>query len=143
MTIKQIRNWLGLYFLLITSVLGGYILMFKETSLLPISKSEGIDAFEIIIPVLVGQLTIIFKWFGIGQTEQDKIVDIPVWVVKGPPIIVAILLIGAVVNLVVGNSDGTHAKVISPDSFKAIVTFSVTLLNATTLFIIARFFKIE
>jgi uncharacterized protein YacL len=143
MKIKTIRNWLGIYFLLFTSLLGGYILIFKESMLLPITEAAGIDSFEIIIPVLVGQLTIIFKWFGIDRKEENIRVDIPSWVVKGPPIIITILIIGAILSLVIGNLRDAKVGAISANTFKGIVTFCITILNATTLFIVGRFFKVQ
>jgi hypothetical protein len=143
MKVKQIRNWLGLYFLLFTVILGGYILLFKETWLLPIPDTAGIDSFEIIIPVLVGQLTIIFKWYSIERKTEDVFIDIPRWVVMGPPILISLLIIGSIVNLIIGNSDGQNQSVISANTFKGIVTFCVSVLNATTMFIVGRFFKID
>jgi hypothetical protein len=85
---SEIQNWLGLYFLLITGILGGYLLLLKETPFLPIRKAEAITSFEILIPVLIGQLTIIFKWYGKDRNQKDIFVKIPKWVVKAPPILV-------------------------------------------------------
>ena len=143
MKLSQIRNWLGIYFLLITGILGGYILLFKETTMLPISHSEAINSFQIILPVLVGQLTIIFKWYGADRPEEDVIVNIPIWVIKAPPVMVSALLILSIAILIIGNLGAGETWAISPDSFKAIVTFCVTILNTTSVFIILRFFKIN
>jgi hypothetical protein len=143
MKLSQIRNWLGIYFLLITGILGGYILLFKETTMLPISHSDGLSAFQIIIPVLVGQLTLIFKWYGAERAENDEIVNIPVWVIKVPPLMVSVLLILSISILVFGNLGDGKSWAISPDSFKTIVTFCVTILNATSVFIVLRFFKVN
>ena len=143
MKVKHIRNWLGIYFLAFTSILGGYILIFTDSILLPIPPEAGIDSFEIIIPVLVGQLTIIFKWFGIEKKQENIKVDIPVWVVKGPPIIISVLIICALLSVIIGNLRGAKVGAISASTFKSIVTFCVTILNATTLFIVGRFFKLD
>jgi len=142
MRAKDIRNWLGLYFLIITSVLGAYILLTGGSPLLPMERKESLDTFEIIIPVLIGQLTIIFQWFGGNNpAESNQHVDIPSWVIKGPPIIVAIILLLAILVLVMGNWGEGKQWTLSPDGFKGVVTFCVSLLNATTISIISRFFK--
>jgi len=142
MAIKDIRNWLGLYFLTTTSIFGAYVLLAGGSSLLPIERQEAVDTFEIIIPVLLGQLTIIFQWFGANNpSSDDEIVDMPKWVVKGPPIIVAIILTIAVLVLILGNLGEGKQWAITPDAFKGVVTFCVSLLNATTVFIISRFFN--
>lgn len=143
MKISEIRNWLGLYFLIITGILGAYILLCSETPLLPISKAEATSSFEIIIPVLVAQITAIFKWYSVERKVEDVVVEIPTWVIKGPPIMVTIILLLSITNLVVGNLGEGKTWAISPDSFKGVITFCVTLLNATSIFIIMRFFKAE
>ncbi len=143
MKISQIRDWLGLYFLSITVSLGGYLILCSETIALPISKSEAMDCLEIIIPVLIGQLTLMFKWYGIDQKTVDKKANIPSWVVKGPPIMVSFLLLCSIVILIVGNLDEGKSWVISPDTFKRLITFCVSVLTGTSVFIVARFFKID
>jgi hypothetical protein len=140
----EVRNWLGIYFLVVTSVLGAYILLFGETRLLPITQQDSSDAFEIIIPVLVGQLIIIFRWYA-GATDLNKndVIALPRWVVIGPPLIVLGILVVTIGVLIVTNlGDGSNA-VLSASRFKGIVTFCVTLLNATTIFIIIRYFEAE
>jgi hypothetical protein len=142
MTAKDTRNWLGKYFLLTTSVLGGYVLLCGETPLLPIRRAEALDCFQIVVPVLVGQLTIIFRWFAVGDKIQDDApVDMPDWVVKGPPLIVIALISAAAIALVAGNVGKGSSWAPSPESFKGMVTFAVSLLNATTIFILARYFE--
>ena len=127
--------------MLITVVAGGYILLFADTRLLPgLTKSNATSIFEIIIPVLVGQLTVIFRWFGNpASVQSNQPVDLPNWVVKAPPILVSLLLAVSVLFLIVGNNR-EHPWGPSAESFAAIVTFCVSLLNATTVFIVTRFF---
>lgn len=142
MTERDVRNWLGIYFLVVTTVSGGYILLFADTRLLPgLTRPNANGIFEIIVPVLVGQLTVIFRWFG-NQTSvnSDTPVDLPNWVVKAPPLLVSALLIITVLMLIVGNNR-EHPWGPSAESFAAIVTFCVSVLNATTVFIVSRFFS--
>jgi len=141
MKANAVRNWLTAYFLTLTVILGAYVLLLSQTMLLPISKQEGTDAIEIIIPVLIGQLTIMFQWFAAPPPAKDTTVPIAPWLVKAPPILVTIILVLAIVMLVVGNLGEGSAWAPSPGVFKAVVTFSVTILNATTFLIIARYFR--
>jgi hypothetical protein len=142
MTTREVRNWIGLYVLLISGCLGGYMLLFGETFLLPMSKQEATDVFQIIIPVLIGQLAVIFRWYAAhaDQDLQDITGHMPPWVIKGPPLIVIGLLVVALLAMVVGNIAGS-AETISPSQFKAVVTFCVSILNATTIIVISGYFK--
>ena len=145
MTAKEIRDWLGKYFLLSTIIIGGYILLFagRYTVLLRIDWQTGMDCFQIIIPTLVGQLTIIFRFFATAQTiKDDTIVDIPSWVVKWPPLLLIALLVVTIVAMALGNVAEGQPWSPLQDQFKLIVTFYVTVLNATTVFVISRFFEV-
>jgi hypothetical protein len=144
MTAGEIRDWLGKYFLLATVFVGGYILLFagRYTALLRIDAQTGTDCFQIIIPTLVGQLTIIFRFFGTARTiKDDTIVDIPSWVVKWPPLLLLGLLVITIVVMSLGNVDPGQPWSPMQDQFKMIVTFYVTVLNATTIFVVSRFFE--
>jgi hypothetical protein len=136
------RRWLAVYFLLITTLSGGYLLLFGETALLPISQSDATAAFQIIIPVLIGQITIIFQWIAqLNAPENpDAISPIPVWAIKLPPLLVALLIIVSVVLLAAGNLGGGHRWGLSPQGFKGVLTFAVSLLNATTVFLVGKLF---
>jgi hypothetical protein len=142
---REVRNWLGIYFLFVTILLGGYIILFAETKLLPMSKAEAMNAFKIIIPVFVGQLAIIFQWFSRHDAaSSEAILSIPPWVVKAPLILVACLLIAGIVIMIIGNSGSQTTQPAwspSPERFKDLVTFAVTVLNATSVYIVMRFFK--
>lgn len=134
---KDVRNWLGIYFLLITVILGGTILLFGN-SLLRLDDSIGV--FEIIIPVLVGQLTIIFRWFTSDYDPNKRLrVTMPPWIIKGPPLLVIGLLLLTVILKVVGFQ---YDKPWTPsdEQFKGVVTFCVTILNATTIYVIGKYF---
>jgi hypothetical protein len=137
---SEVRNWLGRYFLLTTVCLGTYILLFAETRLLPISSGDSLDAFQIVVPVLVAQLTTVFSWFtGPSKVASDTIVEIPSWIVKAPPLLVVSMVVVAVLSLIVSTSQGGTGW-IDASKFKSIVTFSVTVLNATSVILVARVF---
>lgn len=134
---KDVRNWLGIYFLLITVILGGMILLVGD-SLLRLDDSIGV--FEIIIPVLVGQLTIIFRWYTTDYEPSKKSrIALPAWIIKGPPLLVIGLLLITIALKVIGfQYDQPWTP--SDEQFKGIITFCVTILNATTIYVISKYF---
>jgi hypothetical protein len=134
---RDIRNWLGIYFLLITVILGGTILLVGNSLL---RLDDPIGVFEIIIPVLVGQLTIIFRWYADNHNDEKKSrVALPPWIIKGPPLLVVGLLLITISLKVVGfRYDQPWTP--SDEQFKGIVTFCVTILNATTIYVISKYF---
>jgi len=135
----EVRNWLGLYFLLITSILGGVILLFGSSFL---RLDDPIGVFEIIIPVLIGQLAIIVQWFaGNPAPDAQSKISMPVWIIKGPPLIVVALLAIAVALKVAGFYYDQPSWALSDAQFKGVVTFCVSLLNATTIYVISAYFK--
>ena len=143
MIVSDIRNWLGLYFLGATMMFGAYFILCPETPMLPLSRSEAHAAFAIVVPVLMGQLTMIFRWFGNTQTLNDNsVVPIPTWVVKGPPFMVSVLLVITIGLAIVGNIGEGKSYAPSPEAFRTMVTFSMSILNATTIFIVTRFFDL-
>src|SRR6266478_548590 len=136
------RRWLAIYFLLVTSLTGGYLLLFGETSMLPVSKSDATAAFQILLPVLIGQLTVIFQWIAQLNEPEDAeaLSPFPSWAIKLPPILVAALILISLTLLVAGNLNGGKQWGLSPQDFKGVLTFAVSLLNATTVFLVARLF---
>jgi hypothetical protein len=144
MTASEVRNWLGKYFLLTTVLLGGYILLFsgQYTALLRIDRQTGMDCFQIIVPTLLGQLTLIFRFFGsVDRIADEEIVPIPGWVVKWPPILLLGLIVATIVVMGLGNVQNGQPWSPLQDQFKTIVTFYVSVLNATTVFVVSRFFE--
>jgi hypothetical protein len=140
----EVRDWLGKYFLLTTVIIGGYILLFagRYTALLRIDRETGMDCFQIIIPTLIGQLTIIFRFFGTSdRVDDNQIVPIPSWVVKWPPMLLVGLLIVTVITMALGGTGEGQPWSPLQDQFKLIVTFYVSILNATTIFVVSRFFE--
>ena len=79
MTITAARNWLGLFFLGTTAALGAYILLFQETRALPIAAKDATSSFQIIIPTLVAQLTLAFKWIADPPASNDEQLTFPLW----------------------------------------------------------------
>ncbi|MEL6415574.1 MAG: hypothetical protein AAFQ15_11610 [Pseudomonadota bacterium] len=143
MTESEVRNWLGKYFLIITIFTGGYILLFSGTMAFPgLNREEAWSIFQIIIPVLVGQLAIIFRWFGelvSGESQPGRIANIPSWVVKGPPIGTTALLVLMLFFMIIGNNREEPWGP-TPETVSSIVTFVVSVLNASTIFIVAGYF---
>ena len=136
----QVREWIGKYFLLVLSLAAGYIYIFAESPLLPISRSEAFAAGETIIPVFLGQLALIYRWyFSADAIDSANDVCVPPWLVKWPPLL-AVLLIGmAVGSLVASNATGSRWAP-DPETFRRVVVFSVSLLNVTTIIVITRYF---
>jgi hypothetical protein len=138
----DVRNWLGLYFLLTTVALGGYILIFAHSPLLPMERSEGMATFQIVIPLFVGQLTAVFKAFMGGPLPNPgRQIDIPTWTVKAPPLLVIALFVCGVVAVCLSNLEGFPLE-FGPTDFKTLVTFAVSVLNATTVFVVTKYFSV-
>ncbi len=134
----------GKYFWLTTVFLGGYILLFsgQYTALLRIDRQTGMDCFQIIIPTLLGQLTLIFRFFGGCPPycpRRDS--SISSTVVKWPPILLLGLIVATIVVMGLGNVQNGQPWSPLEDQFKTIVTFYVSVLNATTVFVVSRFFE--
>ena len=140
MTPKEVRDWIGKYFLFTLAALGGYIYLFSETIFLPISKAEAFAAGETIIPVFLGQLTIMYRWFlSPAPTVGNVTIEIPSWLVKGPPIISIFLIAASILSMVLGSAQRATWSP-DPETFRRIVVFVVSLLNVTTLIVISRYF---
>jgi hypothetical protein len=138
----EVRNWLGVYFLLTTVAVGGYIMLFGHSRYLPMQKEEAGAALQIVIPLFIGQLTVMFKAFtGPALQDGNAKVDIPIWVIKLPPLLVLGLFVAGVAALILANQQdsGLH---FGPSDFKALVTLCISLLNATTIFVITKYFHV-
>jgi hypothetical protein len=138
MKAADIRNWLGAYVLFLTAFLGGYLFL-APLPLLPLESSDKTSCFQIILPFLLAQVAAVYRFYS-DPNATNRVVDniIPGWAVKAPPIIVTVLLIiELVLFAVAGLSGGTPP---APETFKGLVTFCVALLNASTVFIITRYF---
>jgi hypothetical protein len=142
MTLDSARTWLGIYFLLTTVLIGCYLLLFSGMVILPLTPTEAGDCFQIIIPVLVGQVTVIFQWIAVtnsGIDDKKELCPIPSWAIKLPPILALLIIVLASIVLIISN-DPTKNLSTSPDTFKHAITFSVTILNATTIYLVTKLF---
>ena len=137
MKITDIRNWLGAFFLGTTGALGAYIILFQGTLALPISTKDAMSAFQIIIPTLIAQLTIAFRWVANPPTDTEDRVRLPRWAVIGPPFVVSAILIVTIALLVFDGGKSLDGGAI----FKNAVTFCVSLLSASTTFVVSRVFS--
>ena len=141
---SEVRNWLGRYFLALLGSLSGYILLFQETPLLPLSKNEATCALQIIMPVLLAQVTLSFRWFATRRGRRnDAEIGVPRWVVIGPPLLVVALLVSSIVLLIAGNAgEGSHWAP-APSTFRSVVTLCVSILNASTVFVVGAIFRAD
>jgi NADH:ubiquinone oxidoreductase subunit 6 (subunit J) len=142
MTLESARKWLGIFFLLTTVIIGCYLLLFSGMVFLPLTQAEAGDCFQIIIPVLVGQVTVIFQWIAMtnnAQEDKNSLCPIPGWAIKLPPILALLIIILASIVLVIANDSSKNLSA-SPDTFKHAITFSATILNATTVYLVAKLF---
>src|SRR5579863_2241840 len=136
---ETVAKWLFVYFFMITGVLGMLILMFGS-SLLKIDDTTGV--FEIIIPTCMGQLVILVKWYSTSanSTVQDALIKIPRIMVFLPPLLIIILLMLTFVLKIIGFYNGA-SWAISDSTLKIVVAFCISLLNATTFFLVDFYFK--
>ena len=139
MTTSAAQKWLALYFLFVTVGLGTYILIFPETDFLPVGKDEARAAFQIIIPVLLGQLAIIFQWIGqASAVKDDEPSPIPGWAIKAPAISAMAIVMVVIIALVVLN----YTKSTRPlaTMFSNGITFAVAILNVSIIYLVGRLF---
>jgi hypothetical protein len=137
MTLDQVRNWLAAFFLGTTAALGAYIIIFQGTVVLPIPPKDAMSAFQIIIPTFIGQLTVAFRWIAAPPVAKKSEVGVlPKWAVVGPPAAVGAILVITVVVLILDRGRSLDGGAV----FKNSVTFCVSLLSASTMFIVSRVF---
>jgi len=142
MTIAVDRRWLALYFLLTTVVVGLYLLIFAGQPILPLSRDEANACFEILIPVLVGQVAVIFQWIALANVNDDenlKPSPIPSWAITLPPALALFVILAGAAALVMSNSLSNNSS-FGPEGFKTTITFAVSILNASTVVLVARLF---
>jgi hypothetical protein len=142
MKLKDARRWIAIYFLLTTALTGSFLLLFSGSVLLPLAPEDASASFQILIPVLVGQVTIIFQWLALANNDpaqNDVESPIPGWAIKLPPALAFAIFVLAAIVLALANRPDLNWNV-SPGTFKNAVTFAVTILNASTMFLVARLF---
>jgi hypothetical protein len=142
MTVRMARHWLGIYFLVVTVFVGLFLLVFSGSSILPLTGDEAKSNFQVLVPVLAGQLAIVFRWWSnadVDGNQDDQPSPIPTWAIVLPPILALLVFVSGVVAL--ENSTGANARLnLGPSGFQGVVTFTVTILNATTVLLISRLF---
>src|SRR5690349_18350606 len=122
MRASEIRAWLGMHYLLLTGLLAAYITLFHGTRGLPVPQGLAVSCFQIITPVLVGQAVMVLRWQWAHDTpEEETIIAIGEWVVKGPPIVALLILLCAVSGIVLYDGSGQRAG-ITPQVFKTVIT---------------------
>lgn len=138
MTATAVRNWLGLYVLILVACLGGYCFLAPDW-LLPLENSDRIAAFEIILPLLIAQLSAVYRFYTHDSRGDDAVGDsVPTWAIKAPLIVVSLLLgVELLLFAVAGIGRQTPP---SPETFKGLVTFCTALLNASAVLMIGRYF---
>jgi len=142
MTIKDARKWIAIYFLLTTAATGAFLLLFSGSIILPLGSEDASASFQILVPVLVGQVTVIFQWLALAnEAAPENNLPSPVasWAIKLPPILAFAIILTAAFTLALANRADVNLST-SPGTFKNALTFSVTLLNASTIFLVARLF---
>lgn len=139
MSAKEIRGWLGVYVLVMTAVLGAYLLLAGGSRLLPYEDGEVTSAFQIVIPFLLTQIVVVYKFYTTEHTKNRSIPGMPPFLVKAPLLLVTAIL---VVTLTIIGAGGHEAEwTPTADQFKGLVTFAVALLNASSVFVFARYFE--
>ena len=137
-TAAAVRNWLGLYVLILVACLGGYCFLAPDW-LLPLESSDRIAAFEIILPLLIAQVSAVYRFYTHESKGDDAVGDsVPNWAFKAPLIIVSVLLATELLLFAVAGIGGHTPP--SPETFKGLVTFCTALLNASAVLMIGRYF---
>lgn len=139
MTKAAAQKWLALYFLFVTAVLGTYILIFPETDFLPVPRDEAKAALQIIIPVLLGQMAVIFQWIAQARDQvKDELSPIPAWAIKAPAIAAISVLAAVIAALIILNSQKSDTPLTG--MFSNGVTFAVAIINVSTVYLVAKLF---
>jgi hypothetical protein len=140
-TATAIRNWLGLYVLILVACLAGYCFLAPDW-LLPLENSDRTSVFEIILPLLIAQLSAVYRFYAHESKGDGAVGDsVPTWAIKAPLIVVSVLLgVELLLFAVAGIRRQTPP---SPETFKGLVTFCTALLNASTVLMIGRYFSVK
>src|SRR5207249_1364160 len=98
--------------------------------LLPLESADRTAAFEIILPVLIAQVAAVYRFFTDANAHHKAAeLNLPVWVVKAPLLLVTLLLL---IEFVLFGAAGIRRdKPPSAETFKGLLTFCVALLNAS------------
>jgi hypothetical protein len=139
MKAEQVRRWLGSYVTTFVAILAMYILLAGDTWLLPLEPSDKIAAFEIVIPFLLAQVTMVFSYYGTNSPPDVGSVNLPPFLVKGPLLLATACLVVTMIFMAIGGYSSA-AGTPSAQTFNGVLTFFVAFLSASSVFIIRRVF---
>jgi len=69
MTASGVRNWLGMYVLCLLGFLGGYSFIAPDY-LLPLETGDRVASFEIILPLLIAQVSAVYRFYTDEQAHR-------------------------------------------------------------------------
>ncbi|MGC4093296.1 MAG: hypothetical protein QM756_36475 [Polyangiaceae bacterium] len=124
MKASEVRTWLGLYVLVLTCCVGAWILLAGGSPLLPLEKHDVTSSFEIIVPFLLAQVAVVFRYYSGPPRKESIRRQLPPFIVKGPPLLVTGLLVLLAVLMAYGGVTGSKVTP-SPEVFKGTLTFAV------------------
>jgi len=137
---KKLAAWLFYYFFATTCIIG-FMFIILGPSIFQIDDSNSI--ISIIIPTLLGQVAILFKWF-VDQANNvslpSQIINIPALIVKFPPLAIIIVLFATLTMRVIGFKQGAEWTP-SESQIKLIVTLCMSIMNITTIYLVSIFFQ--
>lgn len=140
MSPKDVRNWLGIWSTATLVCVGGYILLFGGSALFPMEKTDASDVLRLLVPTFMANTAIVYRWYVEVEKRDDlRVLPMPPWLVKFPPIAVSGLLLLGIVNLVISNQSAA-AMSFSPEGYKNLATFSVGIMGVSTNLVMGRFF---
>jgi hypothetical protein len=140
MKASAVRDWLGVYVLILTALVGGYLFI-APRALVPLEQADRVASIEIIVPFLLGQTAAVYRFFTHdGSTKRAETISIRPWLVKLPILLVSALLAIELLLMGAGSLLARADITPSPEAFKGVLTFCVALLNASTVFLITKYF---
>lgn len=140
MPASEIRNWLGLYVLFLTGGVGAFFFLAPEW-ILPLDSPDKNSSIEIVVPFLLGQVAAVYRYYSNRDNNMHKrLIHLPRWVVRAPPIMVTVILMTEFTIMIYGNVTRKANFIPSPETFKGLLTFCVALLNSSTVFVLTRYF---
>ena len=139
---REHADWL-IYSTLVGTVTLAVVLIWlgPADSLLSFTDLPGI--FAIIVPVLIGQLALLYKWRAKNwnnQHEVDSVTNIPKNIIRLP----LILCFGIVFLPLIFRGLGLYFEwksILSEHQIKMSITFSMSVMNASIVLFIADVFK--
>lgn len=144
MSAPKARLWLTAFLSLATLVFGPFAIIVSSRPLhwWPMDPSDARAAFEPIIPVLMGQIALAYRWYArSGRLDQQSDVRLPSLVVAGPPLAFTALMVALILVMMYYRPTASGSTVIDAATFKYLVIFLVGFLNATTFAITMAYFE--